>query len=255
MRHWFFVLTGLLVSVETVSGAGATNPEFEQGRDDHQAVEKRCDGVSGDFRAGADYWAATEVNRPRLPAPLPAVRPISSRNVGGQATVRSDRCEPQGRARLFCRLEFEPCANAHTKSFSVPLTCAVRRVASRIRSAFGGDEDLCNRRHPPLVMAGIFGVGLVQYWLWFNLSRCWTSTQVTVIVGGSGQSAAPGPRGRVGLVSGEQMSSLLVSCCANRPSERRRRSARRRETPMRPDRPDRPRTGRDVGRSRRTRRR
>jgi hypothetical protein len=46
---------------------------------------------------------------------------------------------------------------------------------------------------------------------------------------------------------------VVVSCRANRPSERRRRSARRRETTMRPDRPDRLRTGRDVGRSRRTR--
>jgi hypothetical protein len=46
---------------------------------------------------------------------------------------------------------------------------------------------------------------------------------------GSAQSAAPG-KGRVSI--GEQR-ILVASCCANRPSERRRRSARRRETSLR----------------------
>jgi hypothetical protein len=58
MRHWFFVLTGFLVSVATVSGAAATTPAFEQGRADRQAVETWFAGLNGDFRAGADYWAA-----------------------------------------------------------------------------------------------------------------------------------------------------------------------------------------------------
>jgi hypothetical protein len=65
MRHWFFVLTGFLVSVATVSGAAATTPAFEQGRADRQAVETWFAGLSGDFRAGADYWAAHRSNRPR----------------------------------------------------------------------------------------------------------------------------------------------------------------------------------------------
>ena len=73
--------------------------------------------------------------------------------------------------------------------------------------------------------------------------------RAVVIGGGSGQSAAPG-RGRVSFADHDV---LAVSCRANRPSEQRRRSARRRETTKRPDLLNPPRTGPDVGRSRRTR--
>ena len=79
--------------------------------------------------------------------------------------------------------------------------------------------------------------------------RCRTSTQPVAIGERSGQSAASA-RGRITL--GEH-DVVVFSCREDRPSERGRRSTRRRETTVRPDRPDRPRTGRDVGRSRRTR--